>query len=492
MRDLPSHFERFQNILDGLPQMVWANEPGGKEYYNRQWIEFTGTEMESGKPYGRATLIHPDDRDHALSQWKEAQQTGNYEAEYRLRHHSGEYLWIVSRGLPQYDENGKIVAWYGTCTNIHDRKMTREALTVSEALNRSIIGSSADPIVLLGLDATIIFLNDSAKRELSPQRAAGIVGRNWVEEFVPGLKEAQDAFDKALGGETGKFTANYPDPEGRTKWWDTSLTSVVDEDRQVVGISVVSRDITQMKTAEVRLVELQREIIHVSRLSAMGTMAGTLAHELNQPLAAAANYLRAGRRIAESGDPDTSRLEHALEEAERQIQRVGEIIRRVRNMVSQQGLQTESASLKQLVKDALKLFFSIGRGDASSVRTNIAKEADLVRVDAVQAEQVLLNLIRNAWDIMKDCERRELTISARREGKYSVVRVKDIGPGIEPGQENNVFTPMQSPTGKGLGLGLSISRTIVESHGGQIWAENDPDGGASFCFTLPADGDGES
>lgn len=483
--DPPGHVERFKNILDCLPQMVWANEPGGKQYYNRQWLEFTGAVIDPDGEFDRTTLIHPEDRAYALEAWEKAQKSGIYEAEYRLRHHKGEYLWIVSRGMATRDDHGEITAWYGTVTNIHDRKMAMEALKVSEALNRSIIDSSADPILLLSLDATIVFLNESAKRELPPERADDVIGRNWFDAFVPDSHEAHVALDKALAGETGKFTLEYPDPEGRSKWWDTSLTSVVDENHEAVGISVVARDMSQIKAAQDRLLELQREVIHVSRLSAMGTMAGTLAHELNQPLAAAANYLRAGRRIAASGDPDTSRLEHALEEAERQIQRVGEIIRRVRNMVSQQGLQTENASLRQMIKDALKLFFSSDPGSASSVRTNISKDADLVKVDPVQAEQVLLNLIRNAWDIMKDCERRELTISAKREGAYSVVRVRDRGPGIAAGQESSVFTPMQSPSGKGLGLGLSISRTIIESHGGQIWAQNEPEGGASFCFTLP-------
>lgn len=486
------HAERFRNILDCLPQMVWANEPGGKQYYNRQWLEFTGAQFERSGTLDRVALIHPDDRPHALAEWQKAQQTGIYEAEYRLRHHSGEYKWIVSRGLPQRDEQGRIIAWYGSCTNIHDRKLAVEALKVSEALNRSIIDSSADPILLLSLDATIIFMNESARRELPPGTADQVIGENWLEAFATDSQEARPALAKALAGETGKFTVEYPGPQGRAKWWDISLAAVIDESHQVVGVSVVSRDISEMKATQDRLVELQREVIHVTRLSAMGTMAGTLAHELNQPLAAAANYLRAGRRIAASPDFEASRLTHALEEAERQIQRVGEIIRRVRNMVSQQGLQTEVASLTRLVGDALKLFFSTDPDCAASVRSSISKDADAVKVDPVQAEQVLLNLIRNAWDVMENCEKRELVISAEREGAFSVVRVKDTGPGIEPGNENSIFTPMQSTSDEGLGLGLSISRTIVESHGGQIWAQNDPEGGASFCFSLPAVDDSSS
>ena len=170
--------EDFRAILESIPQMVWAHLPGldQHEYYNRQWLEFTGVPLE---PDGstRRRLIHPDDRERAMSAWRRALAAGEpYQAEYRLRHRSGEYRWILSRGRPERNDAGEIVRWYGTCTDIHALILAREALHASETLNRSIIQASADCIKMIDADGTIRFANAAALRELGAACISEVAG----------------------------------------------------------------------------------------------------------------------------------------------------------------------------------------------------------------------------------------------------------------------------------------------------------------------------
>ncbi len=261
----PGEAARFRNMLDCLPQMVWANE-GAVEYYNRRWEEFTGAPLEGGG-HSRWNLIHPHDRPGAMAAWEDAQRTGIYEVEYRLRHHSGEYLWVVSRGVPQRDEQGKI-AWYGTCTNIHKRKAALEALSSSEALNKSIIDSSCDSILLLDLNERVSFINAAARREISSRAAAEAIGRDCVEVLqLPSRADARAAFAAALAGERGSLTFPYTHETGEEKWWDVAVTLVRDGKGQAAGMLVVARDITELRAAQDRLQALRSAVVNEYRLA---------------------------------------------------------------------------------------------------------------------------------------------------------------------------------------------------------------------------------
>jgi two-component system sensor kinase FixL len=249
------------------------------------------------------------------------------------------------------------------------------------------------------------------------------------------------------------------------------------------------RDLTETQQTETRLQELQNELIHVSRLTAMGEMASTLAHELNQPLSAIANLLTGSRRLIDRGrEADQAKVRDAIDRAATQALRAGEVIHRMRDFVRRGASERDDESLSKLIEEASALAL-IGEKDRQvDVRLALDPAADAVFADRVQVQQVLLNLIRNGIDAMQEsgARRKALTItSAVTDQGWSQVSVADNGPGIAPEVLERLFQPFMTTKPQGMGVGLSISRSIVEAHGGRIWAEANPGGGALFRFTLP-------
>ncbi|ODT60295.1 MAG: PAS domain-containing sensor histidine kinase [Phenylobacterium sp. SCN 69-14] len=245
------------------------------------------------------------------------------------------------------------------------------------------------------------------------------------------------------------------------------------------------RDITERQQTEARLQELQSELVHISRLTALGEMASTLAHELNQPLSAIANYLRGSMRLLTSEPVPRERLADALDKAAEQTLRAGEIIRRLRDFVSRGETERRVESLPKLIEEAGALALVGAKEHGVRVDFDLDPAVNFVLADRVQIQQVILNLIRNAMDSMVSAPRRELHLAIRPEGEgMARVTISDTGPGISPEIAEHLFQPFITTKRHGMGVGLSISRTIVEAHGGHIWVEETPGGGATFNFTL--------
>jgi two-component system sensor kinase FixL len=245
------------------------------------------------------------------------------------------------------------------------------------------------------------------------------------------------------------------------------------------------RDLTDRQQTETRLQELQSELVHVSRLTALGEMASALAHELNQPLAAIANYLQGSNDLLKRDPPPTEKVQGALQKASDQALRAGEIIRRLRDFVSRGETEHHVENLPKLIEEASALALVGAKEHGVSVRYVLDPSVELVLADRVQIQQVVLNLIRNASDAMADRAIRRLTIGVKRLPDHRAeISVADTGPGISPEIADQLFQPFVTTKRTGMGVGLSISRTIVEAHGGQIKAESNPEGGATFKFTL--------
>lgn len=248
------------------------------------------------------------------------------------------------------------------------------------------------------------------------------------------------------------------------------------------------RDLSERQVTEARLQELQAELVHISRLTAMGEMASTLAHELNQPLTAIANYLKGAQRLIENATDERTRLaSDALAKGAEQALRAGQIIRRLRDFVSRGESERQVESLTKLVEEAGAL--ALVGAKEHSIRASFRFDplADQVIADRVQVQQVLVNLMRNAIDAMIGAPRRQLTVSTHlRPDDVAEIVVADTGPGIAPEIADHLFQPFVTTKKAGMGVGLSISKTIVDAHDGRIWVEPDPDGGTAFHFTLRA------
>ncbi len=248
------------------------------------------------------------------------------------------------------------------------------------------------------------------------------------------------------------------------------------------------RDLTERQQAELKLQELQSEIVHISRLSALGEMASTLAHELNQPLTAITNYLKGSQRmLADLSDDQSKPVIDAIGKATAQALRAGEIIRRLREFVARGEPEKSVESINALVREASTLALIGVREQDIKTFFRLDPKAGFVMVDKVQIQQVVLNLIRNAIEAMGQSGGKDLTIStALGKDGLTTVSVIDSGTGIDPSIMNQLFQPFVTTKAEGMGIGLSISRTIIQAHGGRIGAEPNPAGGTAFSFTLPS------
>jgi two-component system sensor kinase FixL len=246
------------------------------------------------------------------------------------------------------------------------------------------------------------------------------------------------------------------------------------------------RDLTESQQTEATVKELQSELVHVSRLTAMGEMASALAHELNQPLSAIANYLRGSERLLQDESVDLALVKAALQKAGNQALRAGEVIQRLRNFIGRGETERRVESISKLIEEASALALVGVQEYGVRVTMEFDPKVDLVIADRVQIQQVIINLMRNAVDSMRGAKPAELRVGvAPHAEEFTVVTVSDTGSGMSEEVRRRLFEPFMTTKKEGMGVGLSICKTIVEAHGGTIWARNNAAAGATFAFTLP-------
>jgi two-component system, LuxR family, sensor kinase FixL len=252
------------------------------------------------------------------------------------------------------------------------------------------------------------------------------------------------------------------------------------------------RDLTERRDTERRLQEAHSELVHVARQHELGQMASSIAHEVNQPLAAVSNYLAAARRFVGRTSPEAeTRLRELIEKAETQSRRASDITERLRNFLKRRDAQNQPENLRGIVEEASAVGLIGVRPQEIKVHLAVAPEGPIVLADRVHVQQVLVNLIRNAVEAMAGSERRELVISTRESGGMAEVSVSDTGPGLPPDVRKRLFQPFVTTKQGGMGIGLSISRTLIQAQGGELSAVDNPLGGTIFSFTLPLAGQSE-
>jgi len=361
----------------------------------------------------------------------------------------------------------------------------------TEAHLRSILATVPDATIIIDEMGTILSFSAAAEKMFG--YAEGEVAGENVSMLMPSpdrerhdgyLKNYRDTGVRKIIGIGRVTTARHRD--GSTFPIELSIGEAwVDTNRVFTGFI---HDITQRQEAELRFHELQSELAHVGRLTEMGTLASSLAHELNQPLTAITSYCQGAADLLE-GDPDAERLamaREALRDTAEQALRAGQIVRRMRDFLTHGQTEHRIESLSRLVTEANALALVGTREHGIDVQVHIDPAADSVFVDRIQVQQVLLNLIRNAIEAMLESPVRSLAISAKEgPAEFVTVCIEDTGSGISESVAPQLFQPFVTSKATGMGIGLSICRTIVEANGGTIYCEPSADGGTIFRFTLP-------
>ncbi|HWJ99736.1 MAG TPA: PAS domain S-box protein [Xanthobacteraceae bacterium] len=368
---------------------------------------------------------------------------------------------------------------------------TTEDLRIREAHLQSILDTVQDATIVIDIKGIIHSFSPAAER-LFGYVPEEVIGQN-VKILMPSpYRENHDGYlDRYLRtGERhiigiGRVVVGER-KDGSTFPMELAVGEMKSGERRFFTGFI--RDLTERQKTEARLQELQSELVQISRLTAMGEMASTLAHELNQPLSAITNYMRGSQRLlAGNTDEQATQVRQAVSKAAEQALRAGQIIRRLREFVAHGENEKRVESISKMIEEAGALALVGARERAIRVRFNFKARSDFTLADRIQIQQVLVNLMRNAMEAMEETPRRELTLStAQTENSMVEISVTDTGCGIAPDIASQLFQPFFTTKPHGMGVGLSISRTIVEGHGGRIWIEPNPGGGTIFRLTLPS------
>jgi two-component system, LuxR family, sensor kinase FixL len=438
------------------------------------------------------SLLEPVDREHTAMAVTRCIETGCiFDVQYRLIRAPGAGYWVRARGRLVNGEDGQPRHLSGIVLDIDEQKQSEETLRTREGHLRSILDTVPDAMIVIDGGGIIQFFSSAAER-LFGYTELEMTGQN-VSVLMPNPDRARhDSYLERYRSTSERHIIGVGRIVTGARKDETTFPMHLSIGEMQSGgepyFTGFVHDLTEIQQTQARVQELQSELLHVSRLSVMGEMASALAHELNQPLAAISNYVKGSRRLlAKSPDPNASKIETALDRAADQALRAGQIIRRLRDFVSRGESEKRVESLSKLMVEAAALGLTGAREQGVLLRFNLDPKCDLVLVDRVQIQQVLVNLFRNALEAMAQSAQRELVaVNTKSSDDTIEVTVSDTGHGFSPDVQTNLFQTFFTTKETGMGVGLSISRTIVQAHGGRMWAETNPSGGATFHFTLPS------
>jgi PAS domain S-box-containing protein len=488
---LQSSEDRLRRVIDTIPAHVWSTQPDGSvDFISQRWLESTGLSAEDALGWDWASVIHPEDLARFVAEWRAALAAGQpMESEARLRRADGDYRWWLIRNVPLRDELGNVIKWYGTSIDIEDRKRAEEKLRQSEAFLHEAQRVSHTGSWRHDFLSGVVTVSPEGLRiwGIKPDEDAS------VTEFFFGRMHPEDR--PVVGQEYGAAVLKKADfksdfrivlPDGTVKNIHTIGHPILDESGDILEFVGTVIDVTERKNAEEALRQAQTDLARVSRVTTMGELTAALAHEVNQPIAAAVTNANTCLRWLTRDHPDVEEARAAAMRIVKDGTRAGEIIKRIRLLFQKGTPQRELVDVNEIIREMIVLFRSEATRYDVQIRTALALDLTQVMADRVQLQQVLMNLFINAIDAMKDEDgNRELNIkSERAEGEQLVVCVSDSGVGLPPREADQIFNAFFTTKSHGTGMGLRISRSIVESHGGRLWAADNSPRGASFYFTL--------
>jgi PAS domain S-box-containing protein len=480
---------KLRQVIDAIPALAWCNLPdGSNEFLNKGWHEYTGLSEEESHGWGWQTAFHPDDLPPLMEKWMKMLTSGEPdEVEARLRRHDGAYRWFLIRAEPFRDESGDIVRWYGTSTDIEDRKraeaeIEQAYLRLAEAQRVSKTGSFVTDLLLDEHD-----WSEELCRIFEIEPGTRITAELIRTLFHPeDLPVFEDAFKRAVDGQERDIDISYRiiTPAGNVKHLH-AVTHILEKiSGRPIYIGAI-QDVTESKVAEEALTRARAELAHMSRVTTLSALTASIAHEINQPIFAVITSADACLRWLNRDQPEVQRAREAATRIQEDGRRAAEIITNLKSFYKKDiSPQREMVSVSDVVGEMLVLLRSEADRHSVVMRTELAVDPPSVSADRVQLQQVLMNLMLNGMEAMSE-RGGELKISTRCEGGEVMVSVSDTGVGIPADKMGEIFNEFFTTKAGGTGMGLAISSTIIESHGGRLWATANPGRGATFHFSLP-------
>jgi PAS domain S-box-containing protein len=478
-------------IINAIPALAWSARPDGSaEFFNQHYLDYVGLSAEQVKDWGWTAAVHPDDRNALIAAWQRmmaADQAGDCEG--RLRRFDGEYRWFLFRTNPLRDESGKTFKWYGTNTDIDDRKRAEEKLRRSQAFI-----AEGQRLARLGgfswrVESGQITWSDQLYRifEFEPGSLVTLerIGSRVHPEDIPLLGEMIERAQRAACDL--EYEHRLLMPNQSIKYLHLVAQGTQDQDGRLEYIGAV-QDVTERRLADEALSQARSDLAHVTRVTSLGVLTASIAHEVNQPLSGIITNASTCLRMLAADPPN---IDGARETAKRTIRdgnRASELVTRLRALFSKKESTTEPVNLNEATQEVIALSLIELQRNRVILRPEFADDLPAVTGDRVQLQQVILNLLKNALDAMSAVNDRPRQLQIRTErGTDDQVRlsVRDAGVGLDPQAMDRLFQAFYTTKNDGMGIGLSVSRSIIERHHGRLWAEPNDGPGATFSFSIP-------
>lgn len=488
---------RLQHIINAVPGLVWsANADGAVTFLSQQYLDYIGQSAGPALAGGWMDAVHPEDAEGLLAAWSEALAEGRpNEHEARLRRADGSYRWMLFRASPSYDDAGRLTEWFGVNIDVEDRRGARDALRASEAALREserqlqqIVSSIPGLTWKADAQGNVTFWSKGFL-DYGGATIEDIVGYGFMNYLHPDDHDrVMEVWNGILqSGTQGESEVRIRRADGQYRWFLWRASPFFDGAGNVTQWFGINVDIENRKRAEENLRQSQNELAHATRMTTMGELAVSIAHEVNQPLMAVVTNAGACLRWLNGDPPDLAMARQAAERIVRDGHRAGDIITSLRNLARKSAPRLDRVCLDQVIPVVLDLLQGEFRRHGVVAKAELGDFSITIRGDSTQLQQVVLNLVMNAVEAMAGAaaSARRLTVSAEIRDGDALVTVADTGPGLGAEDPDRLFEAFFSTKTEGIGMGLSICRSIIEAHGGRIWASNNGARGGVFNFTLP-------
>jgi len=483
-------------LLQRLPVVAWTLQPDGTpDFVNQVWLEYSGQTFAFVCSYPEAwmTAVHPDDREAASRIFWEGVRAGRpFAIETRFRAQDGTYRWHLNRAVVIRDAEGKVLKFVGTSTDIDDRKRAEDELRRSEARYRVVVETASDAVVSIDASGTIILANPAMKRIFrhAPEELIGKPLTVLMPEAMRKLHEAGskrylENGTKHLNWQGTEVTALRADGEEFPA--EISFGEMTSGEQKILTGFI--RDISEKKSAEEELRKTQAELSRMMRVMTIGQLTASIAHEVSQPLSGIIMNASTCLRMLKSDPPNIDGAQETALRTIRDGNRASEVITRLRTLFSKRQIDVEPLDLNEAAREVISLLSGELQRNKVILKQELYDNLPTVNGDRIQLQQVILNLLRNASDAMSSIEDRprQMVLRTEREGEHVRLSVQDSGVGFTREVADQMFESFYTTKSDGMGVGLSVSRSIIEANHGRLWATANDGPGATFAFSIPCE-----